>query len=380
MDTIPRFRFIDGARGAALLLMAVVHGFDFWMRMTPDAIHSIYWKGSHFMGSLSAPLFLFLVGFNACLLIEKCSLTGRGPGILSPSFIRLFSRGWGIFLSGFLFNYVIFCFPDRKGHSVEETLLIVQILHCIGISLMLLSGMALIPSYAMAAVAALFLLFSTGGIAVWNLSIPAWVPAYGVTLLRGLPHEAFFPLFPWCCFAMAGFAAGRFFIAAWKEKRDGRCMNLMLFTGFIASLLGFSMLVLSGRTRDVIAMGMDEKVFYHMDPILVIFWPGAAMAATGSFHLLYAGNRRKGPPGLLEIVGRSAYFLYFFHYLCFRLTEMGGFTGGWHQGRLDAPTVVGAVIVFIPFLAASAWIWYGARCFLRERYGKKRGSVISLPG
>ncbi len=365
-SAIPRFRFIDEARGVAMLLMVAVHSFDFWMYWTADSIQSFYWKSSHFIGSLSAPLFLFIAGFSALILIEKASLPGQNgtPGTTLRPFITLFTRGWAIFFSGFLFNFLVFCLPDRKGHTLEETLLIVQILHCIGLSLVFLSGMALIPAHSLTAGVLLFCCFASGGMVLWNCTLPAWVPPYMATLLRGMPNQAFFPIFPWCCFVMAGFTAGKLYIAAWRCDKAEHLMKLLFFAGFMGTLLAFSSLVLSGRTKDIIAMGMDEKVFYHMHPVLIIFWLGAVLTTTSTLYLLTRRGKKPGPPGILEITGRTAYFLYFFHYFCFRLSEGAGFTRGWHQGELGAFATLMAVALFLPFIMASAWLWYKARSFL----------------
>jgi len=352
-----RLRFIDAARGLALVLMIQVHTFDFWMRFTAKNFHSWAWKCSNFLGSLSAPLFLMLVGFNTALSVEK-KRTVKKKGSVSI-FLRLFLRGLLIFGSGYIFNYIMFCFPDTRGFSLDETLFIVQILHSIGISMCILAVLTIFGSAAVYLCALGALLFALGGPVVWNAQVPDSIPQYLMTLLRGLPFKAYFPVFPWCFFPLAGYVAGRVYLHAREKGFQTPLFGWFFMAGVLTMLASLSYLVLRDRLVMLIAMGVDEKLFFHMSLPLIIFWTGFVLMVLAVFYyILEVKKSGHVTYKLLEYCGKAAFFLFFFHYLCFRVSEAFGFTRGWFQGTLDIPIVIGIMpfLLIINIFIAYEWI------------------------
>ncbi|MHC9540044.1 MAG: heparan-alpha-glucosaminide N-acetyltransferase domain-containing protein [Vulcanimicrobiota bacterium] len=352
-----RLRFIDAARGLALVLMIQVHAFDFWMRLSAKNFHSWAWKTSNFLGSLSAPLFLLLVGFNTALSVEK-KKTVKRKGKISI-FLRLFTRGLLVFASGYIFNYIMFCFPDTRGFSIEETLLIVQILHSIGISMCILAILTIFEPFAVYLCALSALLFALGGAVVWNLQAPDWIPQYLMTLLRGLPFKAYFPAFPWCCFPLAGYVAGRIYIIAREKKAETPLFGWFFMAGACTMLASLSYLVLREQLVLLIAMGMDDNKFFHMSFPLIIFWTGFVILTLAVlYYILEVKKSGHIMYSWLEYCGKASFFLFFFHYLCFRISEAFGFTRGWFQGTLEIPMILGILplLMIINIFVAYEWI------------------------
>ncbi|MGV8123848.1 MAG: heparan-alpha-glucosaminide N-acetyltransferase domain-containing protein [Candidatus Xenobiia bacterium LiM19] len=352
-----RLRFIDAARGLALVLMIQVHTFDFWMHLSAKNFHSWAWKTSNFLGSLSAPLFLLLVGFNTALSVEK-KKTVKRKGKISI-FLRLFTRGLLIFASGYIFNYIMFCFPDTRGFSLEETLLIVQILHSIGISMCILAVLTIFEPFAVYLCALGALLFALGGAVVWNLQAPDWIPQYLMTLLRGLPFKAYFPVFPWCCFPLAGYVAGRIYVIAREKKAETPLFGWFFMAGACTMLASLSCLVLREQLVLLISMGMDENKFFHMSFPLIIFWTGFVILTLAVlYYILEVKKSGHITYSWLEYCGKASFFLFFFHYLCFRISEAFGFTRGWFQGTLEIPIILGILplLMIINIFVAYEWI------------------------
>lgn len=351
-----RLRFIDAARGLALILMIQVHAFDFWMRMSAKNFHSWAWKSSNFLGSLSAPLFLILVGFNTALSVEKKTVKKKGK---TSIFIRLFIRGLLIFISGYIFNYIMFCFPDTRGFSLEETLFIVQILHSIGISMCILAVLTLFEPFAGYLCALGALLFALGGAVVWNMQAPDWAPQYLMTLLRGLPFKAYFPVFPWCFFPLAGYVAGRIYIMAREKKAQTPLFGWFFMAGACATLASLSFLVLRDQLVLLVSMAVDEKKFFHMSLPLIIFWTGSVILTLAVlYYILEVKKSGHIVYSWLEYCGKASFFLFFFHYLCFRVSEAFGFTRGWFQGTLEIPMILGIMplLMIINIFVAYEWI------------------------
>jgi uncharacterized membrane protein len=97
-----RLAFLDGLRGAALILMVVNHTARWWIdtRMTVGRYALIY-----VTLTLAAPIFLFLVGF--CLVLGRAQAAGVHESLVALS-RRLGPRGGRIVLAGLVLNLAVF--------------------------------------------------------------------------------------------------------------------------------------------------------------------------------------------------------------------------------------------------------------------------------
>src|SRR5277367_521156 len=67
---VSRLAWIDWMRGLACILMFQTHCYDAWLG-GGDARNTGFLKGSQLLGTLPAPLFLFLAGVSFALVITK---------------------------------------------------------------------------------------------------------------------------------------------------------------------------------------------------------------------------------------------------------------------------------------------------------------------
>jgi Heparan-alpha-glucosaminide N-acetyltransferase, catalytic len=129
-----RLAWIDWMRGLACVLMFQTHCYDAWLG--GDARNTSFLTGSQLLGTLPAPLFLFLAGISFALITTKLMRKGERS---SPTEITriLARRGAEIFVFGLLFRlqeYLI-----AWGWAPWSDLLRVDILNIIGLSMILMA-------------------------------------------------------------------------------------------------------------------------------------------------------------------------------------------------------------------------------------------------
>jgi uncharacterized membrane protein len=243
-------------RGLACLLMFQTHCYDAWLG--GDARNTSFLKGSQLLGTLPAPLFLFLAGVSFALVTDKLIRKNLSPAEITRIMAR---RGAEIFAFGLLFRlqeYLI-----AWGWAPWSDLLRVDVLNIIGLSMILMallcgltltictktrhatqdmpsgdwhqgtsslgsyqgmpSGIPQVPEKGLAfsrcgpalaaaaiAAASLIALLTPPLYTTWR---PRWLPWPLESYIDGChnlgaPQPWLFPIFPWAAFAFAGLAAG----------------------------------------------------------------------------------------------------------------------------------------------------------------------------
>jgi uncharacterized membrane protein len=285
-----RLDFIDAARGLALVSMVVNHTARSWIEghMTWPRYHLIYLSLT-----LSAPMFLFLVGF--CL-----PLAHRRPG---RGFGRVLRRGGTIVLGGYALNVLVFPEGPAWGGGVLQT---------IGFCLVLLTP--LVPLGSSRPARAALLAVAAGLYVAFALSetaLAGWVTAH--------PRigEVFFwdfPPWPWIALPLVGLALGSAFVErlAASPAAVSRYMRALTGAG-VACLLAFFVLDWWAGTPLRFGLGRDFILNRHWTPRgFTLLWIFGAILLTlaGTWYVIQA--RRLALPWLV-VLGRAALFLYFAH-------------------------------------------------------------------
>jgi len=210
-----RLAYIDWMRGLACVLMFQTHCYDAWL--SPAARKTTFFMYSQLLGTFPAPLFLFLAGISFALVTDRMRAKGASAGDVARTTIR---RGAEIYGLGLLFRlqeYLI-AFPWAPWTD----LLRMDVLNCIGVSMMLMGvvcRLSAAPDVARArhrgivgaALAALATAMVTPPL--WTTWRPSWLPWPLETVVDGVhnlgaPQAWLFPIFPWSAFAFAGLAVG----------------------------------------------------------------------------------------------------------------------------------------------------------------------------
>ena len=214
----PRRRYIDWARGIAVLIMIQAHALDAWTRIADRSSKAF----GYFLvlGGFAAPMFLWLAGLGLVLSAERVlTKTGRR----SAGAETVVRRGAEIFILAFLFRLQAFIISPG---SSPVTLFRVDILNVMGPA-MAVSGLIWAlgrnrPGAALACgLVAIGLAMVTPIVrqAAWVNLLPTWTQWY----LRPFGDHTTFTLLPWGGFVFAGAAYGSL-LAQTEDSRTERLM------------------------------------------------------------------------------------------------------------------------------------------------------------
>jgi uncharacterized membrane protein len=221
--------------------MFQTHCYDAWLG--GDARNTSFLKGSQLLGTLPAPLFLFLAGVSFALITNKLISKNLSPAEITRTMVR---RGAEIFAFGLLFRVQEFLIA--WGWAPWSDLLRVDVLNIIGLSMILMaltcgitlsvfgrtSGLA-----ATAVVAASVIALLTPPLyTTWR---PTWLPWPLESYIDGChnlgaPQPWLFPLFPWAAFAFAGLATGFILFSDQARNRTAETLAFLAATGAAAIL------------------------------------------------------------------------------------------------------------------------------------------------
>ncbi len=252
-------------RGLACVLMFQTHCYDAWLGGA--ARNTSFLRGSQRLGTLPAPLFLFLAGVSFALVTDKLIRKNLTPAEITRTMAR---RGAEILAFGLLFRLQEFLIA--WGWAPWSDLLRVDVLNIIGLSMILMAltcGVTLaiwkrnhdsyrrMPSGILnnaknesgfsrwrlalvstsVAVAALIALLTPPLYTTWR---PTWLPWPLESYINGChnlgaPQPWLFPLLPWAAFAFAGLAAG--FILFSDQARSQTAKTLAVFAAIGAAAI-----------------------------------------------------------------------------------------------------------------------------------------------
>jgi hypothetical protein len=250
-------------RGLACLLMFQTHCYDAWLGGEARNTSFLHW--SQRLGTLPAPLFLFLAGISFALVTNKLVRKNLSVGQITRTLVR---RGAEIVAFGLAFRlqeYLI-----AWGWAPWTDLFRVDVLNIIGLSMIfmsLLCGLVLASTSrgqdsgleggktetpvaalvaASLAVTALIALLTPLLYTTWR---PTWLPWELESYIDGChnlgaPQPWLFCIFPWTAFAFAGLAAG--FILFSEKARERTAEILTAFAAF-------------GGAAILVAYGLDHS-------------------------------------------------------------------------------------------------------------------------
>ena len=238
-------------RGLACVLMFQTHCYDAWLG--GDARNTLFLKSSQRLGTLPAPLFLFLAGVSFALVTGKLIRKNLTPGQITRTMVR---RGGEIVIFGLLFRlqeYLI-----AWGWAPWTDLFRVDVLNIIGLSMILMAllcGLVLwkarrdsgtnaampLSSLVVAAMAVVTLiaLLTPPLYTTWR---PTWLPWQLESYIDGChnlgaPQPWLFCMFPWSAFAFAGLAAGFILFSDWGRERTAAILTVFAAIGAAAILI-----------------------------------------------------------------------------------------------------------------------------------------------
>jgi uncharacterized membrane protein len=309
-----RLAWIDWMRGLACVLMFQTHCYDAWLG--GSARDGRFLKGSQLLGTLPAPLFLFLAGISFALVVSKLVAKNVGPAKITRTMAL---RGAEIFAFGLLFRlqeYLI-----AWGWAPWSDLFRVDILNTIGLSMVLMAlmcGAVLklggVDRHEMALPVAGLAIASVVGLLTPSLYTtwrPTWLPWPLESYIDGChnlgsPQPWLFPIFPWTAFAFAGLAAGFIlFSESWRAQTS----KLMTIFGGV------------GVATILAAYGFDHSPihlyatydYWHTSPNFLMMRVGLLLViALLTYSWCQWGWATKGFSPLIQL-GQTSLLVYWVH-------------------------------------------------------------------
>lgn len=334
-----RLNWIDWMRGLACVLMFQTHCYDAWLG--GDARTTNFLKGSQLLGTLPAPLFLFLAGISFALVTDKLIRKNLSPAEITRTMAR---RGGEILAFGLLFRLQEFLIA--WGWAPWSDLLRVDVLNIIGLSMILMAlacrftfavwgrsrdalkksdfGTAISASRSeptpvtdrLRALLAVFALGIAATIALLTPPLyttwrPTWLPWPLESYIDGChnlgaPQPWLFPLFPWAAFAFAGLAAG--FVLFSDEARGKTTKTLAWFA-------------VAGAAAILVAREFDHSSFHlystydywHTSPNFLMMRIGLLLViAFASYAWCRWGFGARGFSPLIQL-GQTSLLVYWVH-------------------------------------------------------------------
>jgi uncharacterized membrane protein len=328
-------------RGLACVLMFQTHCYDAWLGGA--ARNTGFLKGSQILGTLPAPLFLFLAGISFALVTDKLIRKGVSTGEITRAMLR---HGAEIFAFGLLFRLQEFLIA--WGWAPWSDLLRVDVLNIIGLSMILMAllcGLALqvqvwrrapqsrvgtaalgCPAERSSAVAgghissrSAIVAASTATVALIALLTPplytTWRPTWLPWPLEsyidgchnlGTPQPWLFPLFPWAAFAFAGLAAGFIIFGDQARNRTAETLAIFAAVGAVA--------ILAARQLDHSSFYLYSTYdYWHTSPNFLMMRIGMLLVIC---FLTYAwcrwGLATRGFSPLIQL-GQTSLLVYWVH-------------------------------------------------------------------
>jgi uncharacterized membrane protein len=242
-----RLAYIDWMRGLACLLMFQDHCYDSWL--APAARDSDVFRWSRLLGTMPAPLFIFLCGISFALVTERLWEKGLARDAIARQTIW---RGLLIYLAGIAFRAQEYALGFPKAPWTD--LLRVDVLNILGIAMMLMGAVcwlatserlvvtrraAIAGSVLLATATAMItpVLYTTHRLYFLPWPIESYID--GIHTFQA-PQPWLFPIFPWVAFAFAGLAVGLFLFTDFARRSESRVFLLLGAAGLLCGLLSFA--------------------------------------------------------------------------------------------------------------------------------------------
>lgn len=328
-----RLGYLDWARGLAVLVMIHVHAFFSWV--VPEDRDTRLFGITRLVAGYPAVLFLFMAGVAAALVAEREREKGAGGREVLRRGLR---RGLVVLAYAALFRLWMFA---SGSFAVPADLLRVDVLNCIGVSLLLVA-LSLAPPTTKGRVAASFALAAAIALAtplLWDA--PWWKgwPAALAGYVTGRVPNALFPLFPWATFAALGAACGLLLARARAGGREGIAIAVMAAAGAAAIPAA---LVLDRHAPPV----YPAYDFWYTSPTYTLLKCGVALLLLG---LAYLMDRVPGPSALRQL-GRTSLLVYWVHLEI----VYGQWVAPGARGRLSIEeAALGVIVLALAMLALS---------------------------
>jgi len=360
-----RVAYLDWLRGLACLLMFQTHCYDSWLGGTARQASFIGW--SRLVGTLPAPLFLFLAGVSTALMMDRMGRKGISSDEVARTVVR---RGVEIFALGLLFRVQEYALGWLSAPWTD--LLRVDILNTIGLSIIFMGIVGRMAKSAAAKAilaAAVALGISLVTPPLWTTWAPHWLPWYIESYVNGVhtlgtPQPWLFPIFPWTAFAFAGMAMGFWLWSDWTAVHETQAMALV---GVAGVGIYFASSWLDARPAHLYAV----YDYWHTSPNFFLARVGILLVIVlAAYAWCRWGAGQIGFSPFIQL-GRASLLVYWVH------IELvyGRFSILAKRAQSVPMATLGLLVIFVAMvllaMARTRWKGRGAEILARLGYGQR---------
>ncbi|MFW5924663.1 MAG: heparan-alpha-glucosaminide N-acetyltransferase domain-containing protein [Myxococcota bacterium] len=345
--TTPRVEGVDVARGIASLVMIQGHAYHGWV--APEHHATTSYQLTRLLGTLPLPAFLVLAGAAIAHRVEAAARRDEDAAVVRRAVIR---RGLVVVLWGYLTNGL---FALIDGGRTLDTLLRADVLHVIGLSIVLLAWLGIrgegtaAPSLRRLGWTALGLGATVTAASPWLNALTPAASGYArfvVALVADVPGVTRMPVVPLTAWMCAGAGVGLLLIARRKARpADAFAARAgapgWTLAGIAAAALAGA-LVTAGLTDAAVAASGEPLSRAHPAVglnVLDLAARGALVLAVGAVLTPWLPHRARH---LLVRLGRGSLLAYVVHIpFCY------GRLGGALRGNLDMASATVWVIMLM---------------------------------
>ncbi len=292
-----RLAFIDWTRGLAAVIMIQGHTFD---SFTATGLRK---NGpfmlSQFLGGMPPAFFLFLTGVTFSFLMDSQERQQPSAG---KRIVAALKRSRYLFVLAILFRLQAFVFGYPTSPASE--ILRVDILNCMGLSMLLLAPMAVFTSRERIRLCTVLGLVIAGMAPLVSMVDPALpIPA----LLRAYFSPSFtgFGFFPWAAFLAFGMAAG----SAMRITKHEDMPRLMLWV----LAIGLGLIMVARASADLPFSIYTKADFWLNSPALVLIKLGVVLTTLAVAYLWVHAGLETQKWSLFRQLGTTSLLVYWVH-------------------------------------------------------------------
>jgi len=325
-----RLRFLDWARGAAVVIMILCHTFNAYT--APNLRQAAGYTWSQRIGGMASVLFLFMAGMTFAFQMASSDKKGLRPMAKWTSALR---RAGYLFVLAYAFR--IINWASYLGYGNWQGIYRVDILNCMGFSMAMLAGLALVssrlrPYLAIAAGLTIQLVSPLLNLLDWT-HVPKHLYAY-IVGQRGA-----FSAFPFAAYMAFGIATG----CLVKSRNREQLGPFMAWSG----VLGMAVVGIAMASRSAFDSLYPVLSYWFNSPTMVAINSGIALLVVVG---AYGWAERVAGRGWswVETLGKQSLLIYFVHIML---------VYGWLFNPVKLTfTVWQSGVATIALIAAMVWL------------------------
>ena len=326
-----RLGFLDWTRGIAVLIMLQGHVFHSFAKQ--DIRTQGPFVISQFLGGIGPAIFLVLTGVTLAFLMDRRQRDQLSPLQRWGAALR---RAGYLFTLAFLFRLQLWAFAYPQSPWTD--LLKVDVLNCMGLSILLLSVMAIFTTADRVRLCAILGAVIAGAAPVVSAIDWSWMQpqlsAYFV------PSYAYFAFFPWASFIAFGLSVGSLICLARPEQ-----MNRVMQWGTLAGIA----MILGGQYFSNFPYSIYPKSEFWLDsPGLIVIKLGVVLLIM-AFAYIWNEHAVKDGWSWVRQFGTTSLLVYWVH------IELvyGRWFGSWKERLTNSECAFAAVAVILLMLGLS---------------------------